>query len=122
MSVALRSRPSAMAALALLLVAPALFAARVTKLPDDAFAALRQQVPARTIRIDKLPIYDGSRSVIDLQEFRVWAPDGKIVIHGDNGKVLKTLAPPPMRFFRRTGQRRSQIIRLLLHGSLGQKR
>ena len=54
----------------------------------------------KRIIIDRLPVYDDKRSTIELEEFQVWAPEGKIIIHGDYGKVLKTLAPPPMRFFR----------------------
>src|SRR5437762_3065116 len=87
--------------LALLVIgASRAFAATVTKLNDDAFAPLRVPSMARKIRLDRLPIYDSQRSVIDLEEFQVWAPGGKVTIHGDNGVVLRTIDPPPMRFFR----------------------
>lgn len=76
------------------------FSATVSKLNDDALAPLRAPVVARRIHLERLPIYDNRRSVIDLEEFQVWAPDGKVIIHGDNGAVLQTLDPPPMRFFR----------------------
>jgi len=72
----------------------------VTKLNDDVFQPLRSSMLTKRIIIDRLPVYDDKRSTIELEEFQVWAPEGKIVIHGDYGKVLKTLAPPPMRFFR----------------------
>src|SRR5438105_3268329 len=82
------------------LFASAAAGSTITKLNDDVFQPLRRSMVARKVVIDALPIYDNARSIIDLEEFQVWASDGKIVIHGDYGKVLKTLAPPPMRFFR----------------------
>jgi hypothetical protein len=83
-----------------LLFVSTVFGATVTKLNDDALAPLRGPVGARVIRIDRLPIYDDKRSVIDLEEFQVWAPGAKVIIHGDNGVVLQRLDPPRMRFFR----------------------
>jgi hypothetical protein len=76
------------------------FGATVTKVDDAALAPLRTRSLQRKIRLDKIPLFDGSRTVIDLEEFQVWAPDGKIIVHGDNGAVLRKLDPPPMRFFR----------------------
>jgi hypothetical protein len=76
------------------------FASTITKLNDDAFAPLRTRTVMRKVHLDGLPIYDDKRSAIDLEEFEVWAPGGKVTIHGENGVVLKTIDPPPMRFFR----------------------
>src|SRR5438876_11635729 len=73
------------------------FGAKVTKLPDDAFAPLRGSVVVKKIRIDRLPIYDNTKAVIDLDEVQVRAPGGKVVIHGENGKVLQKLEPPAKR-------------------------
>src|SRR5712691_4498681 len=86
---------------AMLAGASPLFAATMTRLSDDALAALRgASVVAKKIRLDKLPLYDSKRSVIELEEFQVWAPGAKVVIHGDNGVILEKQDPPPMRFFR----------------------
>jgi hypothetical protein len=75
-------------------------AATVSKLNDDVFAPMRDRAGAmRKIVLDKVPLYEGSRSVIELEEFQVWAADGKVIIHGEGGKVT-TMAPPSMRFFR----------------------
>jgi Metallo-peptidase family M12 len=76
------------------------FAATATKINDDALAPLRRASVMKKVRLDKLPLYDGKRSIIDLEEFQVWAPGAKVVIHGDNGVVLEKQDPPPMRFFR----------------------
>src|SRR5438105_7713034 len=76
----------------------ALFAA--IKLRDDALSPLRASVVTKKVRLDKLPLYDSKRSVIELEEFQVWTPDGKVIIHGDNGVVLETQDPPATRFFR----------------------
>jgi hypothetical protein len=75
------------------------FGATETKLSDDALAPLRGSLVAKKMRLEKLPLYDSRRSVIDLEEFQVWAPDGKVLIHDGRGGV-KTLVPPAMRFFR----------------------
>ncbi len=83
-----------------LLWAASLFGATVTKLPDEALAPLRASIVTKRIRIDRLPIYDNERSVIDLEEFQVWSPDAKVILHGDDGVILEKLDPPPMRFFR----------------------
>ena len=77
-----------------------LFGATVTKLSDDALAPLRSSMMAKKIHLDHLPIYDDQRSSIDLEEFQVWSPDAKVILHGDNGVVLEKLDPPPMHFFR----------------------
>ncbi len=91
---------SAIGMAALLLAATSAFAATVTKIDDDALAPLRHASVMNKVRLDKLPLYDAKRSVIDLEEFQVWAPGAKVIIHGDNGVVLQKLDPPPMRFFR----------------------
>jgi hypothetical protein len=95
-----RSLRSAMGLVALILFATSSFAATVTKLNEDALAPLREATVMRKIRIDKLPLFDSKRSVIDLEEFQVWEPGAKVIIHGDNGVVLDRQDPPPMRFFR----------------------
>jgi Metallo-peptidase family M12 len=95
-----RSMRSAMGVAALILFATSSFAATVTKLNEDALAPLREATVMRKIRIDKLPLFDSKRSVIDLEEFQVWEPGAKVIIHGDNGVVLDRQDPPPMRFFR----------------------
>lgn len=96
-----RPRLLALAA-SVLMSAVSLSAAVVTKLPDDAFAPLRAAGIGQRITLDRLPIYDDKRSAIDLEEFQLWAPDAKVVIHGDNGVVLRKENPRPMRFFRGT--------------------
>jgi hypothetical protein len=93
-------RPVVIFAALLLLVVSSIFGASVTKLPDDAFAALRGSLVARKIRIDRLPIDDNRISIIDLEEFQVWAPGAKVILHGANGRVLQKLDPPRRRFFR----------------------
>src|SRR5438552_18267585 len=85
-------------ALSVLCAAPMFGAA--TKLRDDALSPLRTSVVTKKVRLDKLPLYDSKRSVIELEEFQVWTPDGKVIIHGDNGVVLETQDPPATRFFR----------------------
>jgi reprolysin (M12B) family zinc metalloprotease len=80
------------------IASPAL-AATVTKLNDDVLAPLRTSVVSKKIRLDKLPLYDAKRSVIELEEFQVWAPEGKVYIHDGKGNVEK-VDPPAMRYFR----------------------
>ncbi len=94
----LRSAVAAMISIGLVLASSS-FAATVTKLNDDVFAPLRGTVMTRNIRIDKLPLLEARNSIIELQEFQVWAPGAKVIIHGDGGAVTKQ-DPPPMRFFR----------------------
>ena len=81
-------------------ITSSLCAATMTKISDDALAPLRNAAVAKTIRIDKIALYDSKRSVIDVEEFDVWAPGGKVIIHGENGKVIATQDPPARRFFR----------------------
>ncbi len=78
---------------------PSLFAATVTKLNDDVLAPLRAATIARTIHLDRLPLYGSRPTPIDLEEFQVWAPDGQVFIHDGHGNVQK-LDPPAMRYFR----------------------
>src|SRR5438552_9710705 len=94
-------RPQAIPILLIAAIGSApLFGATVTKLSDDAVAPLRSSMIAKKIHLDGLPIYDNARSSIDLEEFQVWSPDAKVILHGDNGEVLEKLDPPPMRYFR----------------------
>jgi hypothetical protein len=79
------------------LSAPVVQAAVVTKVETDALAPLRDG-KSRHIRLDSLPLYDSARSVVELEEFDVWAPGGKVVVHSPTGVVK--LNPSPMRFYR----------------------
>ncbi len=84
---------------AMFVLSTSAFAASVTKVNDDALAPLREATVVTKIRIDKLPLYDSKRSVIELEEFQVWAPGGKVLIHDGKGGT-KIEDPIPMRFFR----------------------
>lgn len=75
-----------------------LSAATVSKLNDDVLSPLRDSVGARQIHLNNVPLYAHGTAKIDLEEFQVWAPDGKVII--DDGKSVKYLDPPPMHFFR----------------------
>jgi hypothetical protein len=75
-----------------------LSAATVSKLNDDVLAPLREVTGAKKIRIDNMPLYAHGTVKIELEEFEVWAPGGKVVVH--NGTSVQYLDPPPMRFFR----------------------
>lgn len=86
-------------ALVALSISSSSFAATLTKVNDDVFAPLRTVTPAKKVRLDKLPLYGSRSTPIDLEEFQVWAPDGKIFVHDGSGNVQK-LDPPAMRFFR----------------------
>jgi hypothetical protein len=75
-----------------------LSAATVSKLNDDVLAPLREVAGAKQIRINNMPLYAHGTVKIELEEFEVWAPGGKVVVH--NGTSVQYLDPPPMRFFR----------------------
>jgi hypothetical protein len=75
-----------------------LAAATVSKLNDDVLAPLRGPVLAKQIHISNMPLYAHGNAKIELEEFQVWAPEGKVIVH--NGKSVQYLDPPPMRFFR----------------------
>ncbi|MFA6956255.1 MAG: M12 family metallo-peptidase [Thermoanaerobaculia bacterium] len=83
----------------LLLVTATASASEVTKINDEALAPLRGSLVTKRVTLDALPLKEGQRPVIDLEEFQVWAPGGKVVIHGEDGKVT-VQAPTPLRFFR----------------------
>ncbi len=76
----------------------ALSAATVSKLNDDVLSPLRDNVGAKQIHLSSVPLYAHGTVKIDLEEFQVWAPDGKVIV--DDGKSVTYLDPPPMRFFR----------------------
>src|SRR6185503_10246523 len=76
-----------LAVCALVVLPASSFAATLSKVNDDALAPLRAATVAKKIRLEKLPLYDSKRSVIDLEEFEVWAPEGKIHDHDANGNV-----------------------------------
>ena len=73
-------------------------AATVSKLNDDVMAPLRGPVVARRILLNNVPLYAHGTASIDLEEFQVWAPGGKVIV--SDGKSVQYLDPPPMRFFR----------------------
>ncbi|HSP16270.1 MAG TPA: M12 family metallo-peptidase [Thermoanaerobaculia bacterium] len=99
MSLSRRALSVAAMLLATAAITSSAFAATVTKLNDDALAPLRASVVSKKIRLDKLPLYDAKRSLIDLEEFQVWAPEGKVFIHDGKGNLEK-VDPPAMRYFR----------------------
>lgn len=73
-------------------------AATVSKLSDDALAPLRGAKLEHTVHLDRLMLREKSPSVIDLEEFQLWAPNGKVLIHGDNG--VTAVDPPNVRYYR----------------------
>ncbi len=75
-----------------------LAAATVSKLNDDVLAPLRASSVTKRILLSNVPLYEHGTAKIDLEEFEVWAPNGKVVVH--DGKSVQYLDPPPMRFFR----------------------
>ncbi|HXH94308.1 MAG TPA: M12 family metallo-peptidase, partial [Thermoanaerobaculia bacterium] len=75
-----------------------LSAATVSKLNDDVLSPLRDSVGAKQIHLNNVPLYAHGTVKIDLEEFQVWAPGGKVIV--DDGKSVTYLDPPPMRFFR----------------------
>jgi hypothetical protein len=77
-----------------------LTAATVSKIDDDVMAPLRGPGVARKIVLTKVPLYAHGTATIELEEFQVWAPGGKVIVH--DGKSVQYLDPPPMRFFRGT--------------------
>lgn len=84
---------------AALLAASTTFAAAVTKLSTDALAPLHAPLGTKRIRIDKLQLFGSTPAVMDLEEFQVWAPGAKVIVHRAND-VVEYQDPPPMRFFR----------------------
>jgi hypothetical protein len=75
-----------------------LSAATVSKLNDDVLSPLRGSLGSKQIHLSNVPLYAHGTVKIDLEEFQVWAPDGKVIV--DDGKSVTYLDPPPMRFFR----------------------
>ena len=75
-----------------------LSAATVSKLNDDVLSPLRDNVGAKQIHLSNVPLYAHGTVKIDLEEFQVWAPGGKVIVN--DGKSITYLDPPPMRFFR----------------------
>jgi hypothetical protein len=75
-----------------------LAAATVSKLNDDVLAPLRGPVVAKRILLNNVPLYAHGTARIELEEFQVWAPGGKVIV--TDGKSVQYLDPPPMRFFR----------------------
>jgi len=53
---------------------------------------------ARKIVLSNVPLYARGTATIELEEFQVWAPGGKVIV--SDGKSVQYLDPPPMRFFR----------------------
>lgn len=88
---------SAFFAVIQLFVCAIAFPATVTKLNDGVLSSLRRPAPTPRVVLD-LPLYPRSTARVTLEEFQVWAPDGKVVIH--DGDQVTTQDPPPMRFFR----------------------
>src|SRR5258708_6195608 len=74
-----------------------LAAATVSKLNDDVLAPLRGPVVAKRIHIGNMPLFAHGTAAIELDEFQVWAPDGKVIVN--DRKSVQYLDPPPMRFF-----------------------
>jgi hypothetical protein len=92
----LRAAALRMSVVILFVTAPLFGAAQ--KLSDDVLAPLRQRkLPSRVV-ITGLPVHDSGRSVVALEEFELWTPSARIVIHGDKGTTYKT--PPATRFYR----------------------
>jgi hypothetical protein len=75
-----------------------LAAATISKLNDDVLAPLRGPAVAKRILLNKVPLYAHGTANIELEEFQVWAPGGKVIVN--DGKSVQYLDPPPMRFFR----------------------
>src|SRR2546430_10523737 len=69
-----------------------LTASTISKLNDDVLSPLRGPVVAKRLRLNKVPLYDHGTATIDLEEFQVWAPGGKVVVH--DGKNVQYLEPP----------------------------
>jgi len=87
----------AFAASAVLCSAASLSAMTVSKLSDDAFAPLREAAVRGKIRLG-IPLDGDRRSSIDVEQFEVWAPGGKVVIHSATG--VERVDPPARRFYR----------------------
>ena len=69
----------------------------VSKLSDDAFAPLRQANVRRKVTIN-VALEGRRKSAIELEQFDVWTPDGKVIIHSDQG--VREEAPPVRVFYR----------------------
>jgi hypothetical protein len=99
----MRQMPSSLRRIAVTCVLAAAFclplaAATVSKLNDDVLAPLRGPVVARRLLLNNVPLYEHGTAKIELEEFDVWAPGGKVIVN--DGKSVQYLDPPPMRFFR----------------------
>jgi hypothetical protein len=73
-------------------------AATVTKIEERALAPLRDVPKSGHVRLHEIPLGESGRDVIDVDEFSVWAPDGRILIHTEQG--IQEVVPPRTRFFR----------------------
>jgi hypothetical protein len=89
---------AAIAVLFLLTFSSVLQAATVAKVDEHALAPLRNVPKGGRVRLEKLPLADTRDAVIELEEFQVWAPGGKVLIHRESG--VEEVAPPATRFFR----------------------
>src|SRR5258706_5437643 len=99
----MRQMPSSLRRIAMTCVLAAAFclplaAATVSKLNDDVLAPLRGPVVAKRILLNNVPLYEHGTAKIELEEFDVWAPGGKVIVN--DGKSVQYLDPRPMRFFR----------------------
>jgi hypothetical protein len=94
-----RFRVKAFVACAVVCSAASLQAMTVSKLSDDAFAPLRQANARPKIHL-RVPLYGETRTPMTVEEFQVWAPGGKVVIHGERGVVM--IDPPVRRYYRGT--------------------
>lgn len=60
---------------------------------------LGQDLPGRPLGRDTVPVAFGDhREVMQFEEFALWSPKGKIVLHEPNG--VREITPPPTRYFR----------------------
>lgn len=78
-------------------VCASLFAANVTKLNKDVFSPLRSPHATQRVTLD-IPLSAQATARVEVEEFQVWAPDGKVVIH--DGDKVTVQVPPKMRYFR----------------------
>jgi len=99
----MKQKPSSLRRIAVTCVLAAacclpLAAATISKLNDDVLAPLRGPAVARRILLNNVPLFEHGTAKIELEEFQVWAPGGKVIV--SDGKSVQYLDPPPMRFFR----------------------
>ena len=73
-------------------------AATVAKVSEDALQPLRKAGRSGSVRLDALPLEEGRGATVTLEEFQVWAPGGKILVHRESG--IEELDPPKTRYFR----------------------